>query len=498
MPPTDRTRPTPAPADLVLRGGVIRTLAEDGRVADALAARAGVVVALDSADVAAVTGPDTEVVELDGRTAIPGVNDAHLHGAWLGARWPRLFFGDHAESHQGSERLVDTAGDRRRALLRAWRLLAELGITSYTEPGIGPGEDGGETGCFGSDMLQTYLDLHREGSQTSRITLLRLFGTLDGESRLDDFERGIRTPVPSTDPRWLAITGVKIFADGIPPLRSAWVRAPYADGSTGALLTRGGGSPLDAFRGMVASAHSAGLQIAVHATGDRSIAEFLDVLESLGAVAPRHPHYVVHGDLVTGALLERMSRLGVGIAVQPLIAAHTGQWAAAELGASRTAAAWPLEEVLGCGVVATVTSDAPIAHPDWRRSLDAAMARLGRADSATRARLLRSVTVDAARQDGAAEWKGSLEVGRAADIAVLADDPLDPHRPFADLSVELTLTDGRVVFDRSIAAAGVDTESRGRCADRSVSADLGAPVGAAGVEGDSHPSAPRDSAPCVR
>ncbi|MGH3688928.1 MAG: amidohydrolase [Microbacterium sp.] len=437
-------------ADLIIRGGRIHTFDGTGAVVHALAVRDGVVMATDEA---ATRLGARHTLELDGRTAIPGINDAHLHAAWLGARWPHLFFSDTPPEEQPSGRLVSTADERRSALRRAWRLLAEHGITSYTEPGIGPGEDAGETGCFGTDMLDTYGELHREGTQTSRVTLLRLFGTIDGESTLEDFESGIRTPVPHHDPRWLAIPGVKIFADGIPPMATAWVEEPYADGTSGALLTRGGTDPLFAFQRMVELAASQGMQIAVHATGDRSIAEFLAVLERLpDAPAPTAPHYVVHGDLATPEQIARMRRVGAGFAVQPLIAAHTHSWAAVQLGEARLAAAWPLAAMLTSGALTTVTSDSPIASPDWRLGLDASLALLSDAgfadDAQTRQRLLRSMTVDAARQDGASDWKGSLEVGKVADLTILDEDPLTTGRPFASLEVVRTIVDGRTVFAR--------------------------------------------------
>lgn len=437
-------------ADLIIRGGRVHTFDSADALASAVAVRGGRIVATD-ADAEAMGARET--IELDGRTAIPGINDAHLHAAWLGARWPHLFFSDTPPEQQPSGRLVSTAAERRAALQQAWRLLAELGITSYTEPGIGPGEDGGETGCFGTDMLSTYIDLHRAGAQTSRVTMLRLFGTIDGESRLDDFERGIRTPVPATDPGWLAITGVKIFADGIPPMATAWVDEPYTDGTTGGLLTRGGHDPLSAFQRMLELAASLGLQIAVHATGDRSITEFVRVLERpSGHPAPPAPHYVVHGDLATVEQIERMRRLGAGFAVQPLIAAHTHNWARAQLGAERLATAWPLAEMLASGVLTTITSDAPIATPDWRRGLDASLDLLAAAgtpdDARTRRALLRTMTVDAARQDGALTWKGSLETGKVADLTILDEDPLEPGRAFSSAEVARTIVDGRTVFVR--------------------------------------------------
>lgn len=68
------------PADLVLRGGRIRTQDPARPLASALAARDGLLVAVgDDADVAGLIGPHTRVVDLAGRTALPGLFDAHLH-----------------------------------------------------------------------------------------------------------------------------------------------------------------------------------------------------------------------------------------------------------------------------------------------------------------------------------------------------------------------------------------------------------------------------------
>ncbi|WP_251438516.1 MULTISPECIES: amidohydrolase [unclassified Microbacterium] len=431
-------------ADLLLHGGRIRTLDPHGSVVDALAIRSGRVVAV-GADARAL--PAAATVDLEGRTAIPGVNDAHLHAAWLGARWPHLFFSDIPAHEQPAGRLVHTDADRRDALRNAWRLLAELGITSYTEPGIGPGEDGGETGCFGTAMMDAYLDLHRAGAQTARVTLLRLFGELDGTADLADFERGILAPKPETDPHWLAVTGVKIFADGIPPMTTAWVSEPYPDGSSGELLPQGAEGALHAYRRMIGLAVERGEQVAVHATGDQSIEEFLRVLEAHPHVAAA-PHYVVHADLATPAQIERMRAVGAGFAVQPLIAEHTRAWAGTQLGPERTAAAWPLHAMIDSGALTTITSDAPIATPDWRIGLDASLALLGRDDAATRDALLRRITLDPARQDGASAWKGSLEVGKVADLTVLDEDPAEPGRPVAGIGVARTIVDGRTVFER--------------------------------------------------
>ncbi|MFJ7214491.1 amidohydrolase [Amycolatopsis sp. NPDC098790] len=419
------------PADLVVQGGVVRTFDAAGTVVDGLAVRDGRVAAVG--DVTGHIGPDTEVLDLAGRTVLPGINDAHLHAAWLGARWPHPLLGAPHE-----EAPVVTAEDRRAAILRAGDVCAALGITSYTEPGLGPGE----SGCFSTEVLEEYAALHRGGRLRARVTVLRLFGLLDGASSLADFARGLATPVPEADPEWLAVTGVKIFADGIPPMRTAWTHHCYADGTHGALLVDGPGDDerAAALASMISLAHEAGLVVGVHATGERSIEAALEGL--------RAGDHIVHGDLVTPTQLRRMAARRVGLTTQPAIATAMRPMVATALDDDVAAKAWPLREILDLGVQLTLSSDAPVVTPDWRVHLAAAGELLGARGVTPELteRLLRCYTTEAAAQDGSAAWKGSLEPGKVADFCVLAADPCAVA--LADLpsvAVEVTVTGGRVV-----------------------------------------------------
>ncbi|MBT7146731.1 MAG: amidohydrolase, partial [Rhodospirillales bacterium] len=67
-------------ADLILTGGKIATMDDDTPFVEALAARDGKIVAIgSSADVAALAGSDTRIIDLAGATAIPGIVDSHCH-----------------------------------------------------------------------------------------------------------------------------------------------------------------------------------------------------------------------------------------------------------------------------------------------------------------------------------------------------------------------------------------------------------------------------------
>lgn len=424
------------PASLVVRGGPVLTFDGRGTVSNAFAVVDDRIVAVGD-EVSAHLGPDTEVLELAGRTVLPGINDSHLHGAWLGARWPHTILADDGFA-EGVEATMANPAERRAAILRAGDLCASLGITSYTEPGLGPGE----TGCFSPEVLEEYAALAREGRLRARVTVLRLFGLLDGRSSLADFERGLATPVPEADRAWLDVSGVKIFADGIAPMCTAWTHHDYPDGSHGSLLVDGHDDEdrVRKLAGMISLAHDAGLSVGVHATGDRSIEAALASL--------RRGDHIVHGDLVTPAHLAKMASAGVGLTTQPAIAAAMTGPLARVLGADVARKAWPLREMLDSGVVLTLSSDAPVVTPDWRVHIAAAGRLLGArgANPALLARLLRCYTTAAAAQDGAADWKGSLEPGKVADFVALGKNPLelDPAE-LPGVTVEATFAGGRCV-----------------------------------------------------
>jgi predicted amidohydrolase YtcJ len=450
------------PADLVLTGGKVVTLDPRDRVAEAIAVVGSRIARVGTAaEVAPLIGPETRVVQLAGGVVLPGINDSHLHGGWLGSMWPRLLMDGMAAGAPDftPPPRLETAADRRAAILRTGELLAGLGITSYTEPGLGPGEDAGPTGCFSAAMLHEYGALAAEGRLTARVTALLLFGELDGPSRLEDLRAGLADFTPPPDvPGWFRLAGVKIFADGIAPMRTAWTRTPYPDGGFGDLLVAGADIAQREANlvEMITLAAAAGHQVAVHATGSRAI----DVVSRAFAAAGterRAParHYVIHGDLLEPDTLALMARAGIGLNTQPGIPAAMGGMLASAVGPELAAIAWPTRDALELGVPLCLSSDAPVLSPDWRLGVLAAVTRTGLDDAkpGSEQRLavldaLRAYTVTPAWQDGAEQDKGTLEAGKLADLCVLGGDPLTVEpAAIPQLPVLMTVVDGRVVHE---------------------------------------------------
>ncbi|MFJ8744762.1 amidohydrolase [Embleya sp. NPDC127516] len=460
-------------ADLVLTGGRVHTFDARDRIATAVAVTGGRVARVgDDTEVAPLIGRDTRVIRLRGHAVLPGINDSHLHGVWLGAMWPRFLMeqltggadagapGPHAGTPAPTPALR-TAAERRDAIVRTHDLLATLGVTSYTEPGLGPGEDAGATGCFGSAALTDYAELAAHGRLTARVTALLLFGELDGPGSADAFATGLREfAAPADVPGWFRVAGVKIFADGIPPMRSAWVCEPYPDGSHGSLLIDGDSAERRRQRltEMIDIAHAAGHQIGVHSTGDRSSAAVVSALRAALARDPRPAarHYLIHGDLLHPTTLAEMAAAGIGLNTQPGIAVATRNLLHDTLSPQVLARMCPTRDALDAGIDVCLSSDSPVLTPDWRRGVVAAVTRTGvdgtvcgPAQRLALREALRAYTTTPARQDGAESWKGSLEPGKAADLCVLADDPLESEvTALPEIPITLTIVDGRVVHER--------------------------------------------------
>jgi len=166
-------------------------------------------------------------------------------------------------------------------------------------------------------------------------------------------------------------------------------------------------------------AHSAGLQVSLHAIGDAAIEQLLRAFERALQKEPRagHRHRIEHFSLPTASQIERLARLGVTASMQPNFAAHprldeagrrTGQGLEALLGAER-----------------------------FERRLTACEA-------------LQLYTVNAARAAFEEAEKGTLSVGKLADLVALADDPLRASpASLASIPVELTMVGGRVAYQRA-------------------------------------------------
>jgi predicted amidohydrolase YtcJ len=257
---------------------------------------------------------------------------------------------------------------------------------------------------------------------------------------------------------YLRMAGVKFIVDGVIDGCTAAMKAPYADGSNAEPIW-----DYDALAPVVAAADAAGLQIALHAIGDRAIGIALDALEhAVRANGPRvRRHRIEHLEYTDETDVPRLAVLGVTASMQPVHADPAVQenWRAM-LGDFRVERGFPWPEFTDTGATLAFGTDAPTApHPPLPNMYIAATRRSAVDPSLPPnvpryalplADALRHATLDAAWSCFEESARGSLEAGKLADFVVVDSDPFE-----AGLDALLTARVLRtVVGGREVYAAG--------------------------------------------
>jgi predicted amidohydrolase YtcJ len=205
-------------------------------------------------------------------------------------------------------------------------------------------------------------------------------------------------------------------------------------------------------------ANAAGFQMAAHAIGDRAITMILDAYEAALRANPRTNHRarIEHCGMCTPEHLQRMQRLGVLAIPQPSFIYYLGDSYINNFTPEQLALSYPGRAWFDHGIVAVGSSDAPVVSANPFVNLRAAVTRLtqdgqkmGPEQGVTIDEAIRMFTVNGAYASFEEGIKGSITEGKLADLVVLDRDPraVEPEE-LDTLRAELTVVDGRVVYER--------------------------------------------------
>ncbi len=260
------------------------------------------------------------------------------------------------------------------------------------------------------------------------------------------------------DDPWLRWGGVKIFMDGSLGSRSAYMLDPYPGGDHGRLFMSG-----EELVAQILRAAHGDIAPTIHAIGDACVRVVVDALEEaqrqLLASASRLPlgARVEHAQCVRPEEIPRLARLGVLCAMQPIHLADDlpilpRLWPrAAEY-------ACPTRSLLRAGVEIALGSDAPVASPDPRLGIYAAISRRAGnqpegaswhpEEALSPEEALYGYTTWAARAGRWDDELGSIEPGRRADlVAVELPEDGSPEEAWRELPLRMTMVDGHVVHE---------------------------------------------------
>ncbi|MBU4494716.1 MAG: amidohydrolase [Acidobacteria bacterium] len=517
----------PESADLVLTNGKIVTVEEDQPEVEALAVRGDIIIALGStARIKQYIGDATQVIDIEGRLAIPGIIDSHAHFSGIGEarlsldlmkvnswenivamvaeaaqkakpgefitgrgwhqeKWDRVpepnvsglpyhtelsrvspdnpVILRHASGHSSianakAMKLADITGDTpdpaggeivrdgqgnaigvfretAQGLLRGayyeyrrtpeemkaeQRKIVELAVEECLSKGITSLHDAGVS----FEAVDYFKKMADDGVLRMRLNLMISAGNAQLNQRIADYK------ILGYGGSRITVRSIKRLIDGALGAHGAWLLEPYDSlpSSTG-LNTY----PVEDLRETAAIAIENGFQLCVHAIGDRGNRETLDVYEETFKAHPDKTDLrwrIEHSQHLHPADIPRFGQMGVIAAMQGIHCTSDAPWVFKRLGEKRAEeGAYVWRKLMASGALICNGTDAPVEDVDPIPSFYASVSRKTKDGSIffpdqrmTRMEALKSYTINAAYASFEENLKGSLKVGKLADITILDKD----------------------------------------------------------------------------
>jgi predicted amidohydrolase YtcJ len=269
---------------------------------------------------------------------------------------------------------------------------------------------------------------------------------------------------------WVRIGSLKLRIDGGLLYGTAYLREPYlAEGSEryydlpagrGELMT-----PADQVREIIRAGHKAGFQMSSHVAGDAGVDVVLDALEAADKDSPIAPmrYNLIHAYLPNPDTVARAKKLGVVVDTQPMWYYKDGDALVTTIGPERASHMIGLRDWLNGGVKVAINAD-HMQGVDPNKALNpynpllamyVAISRKtesgkihGPEQKVSRMEALRMTTIDAAYMIFDEKVKGSIEIGKLGDLAVLSEDFMNcPEEKIKDIQVMATVLDGKVIYE---------------------------------------------------
>lgn len=247
----------------------------------------------------------------------------------------------------------------------------------------------------------------------------------------------------------ITISSVKLFKDGSLGGRTALLRDPYSDdpGNAGLDLI-----PYEDLVEWFEKANQAGVQLTIHAIGDRSIAEIIAAFNAACHTEEDRSnslrHAIIHCQITDRDLLQNLAETNLLVITQPLFAQSDWSMAQARLGSKRRNNAYDYCGILDLAIHQAFSSDSPVESANPLLTLAAAIDHPQAEKSLTLSEAIRASTSEVAYVLGQEARTGSLRAGGAADLTVLqagSSEELTAEN-LRQLKIALTMREGQVIY----------------------------------------------------
>jgi len=339
-----------------------------------------------------------------------------------------------------------TLAQMKESLRLACGEMHRFGITSVIDPGLRPAE------------MHAYQSFYEDGELSVRVNLMPSWhGFFDDEEEIDLGYRAKALGIYSgLGNDWLRIGALKMAIDGGTTPHTAFMYEPYEGDTELVAFNR---IELEALYRYFRTAQELGWDVAIHCCGDHAQDMAVDTFARVAREIPNPDarHNIIHAYFPTDRALEQMAEYNVAAVLQPTFIYWEGELLFRDVGRQRALNYKPARKYLDHGIVVTSSSDVTStvsANPFVSiYALVTRKNRLGQEiaplEAISREEALRTYTASGTWLTREEDLKGTIEVGKVADLAVLDRDYFSvPEEEIRDVQVDMTVVDGSVVWER--------------------------------------------------
>jgi predicted amidohydrolase YtcJ len=332
-----------------------------------------------------------------------------------------------------------TRARRMRAIQQGLEHAASLGVTSAQDKNP-PYED-----------VKAYAELAEKGTLTVRMYVAPMETDWKEQAKIG-VRRAFGTP-------FLRMGAVKGYADGSLGSETAYFFDSYTDDPKSHGLLSEEMHPPSAMLARLKDADAAGLQLCIHAIGDRGISMILDMFEQIEKANGKRDRRwrIEHAQHLAAKDFARFARLGVIASVQPYHAIDDGRWAEKRIGPDRIKRTYAFRTFLDDGVRLAFGTDWPVAplSPMWGIYAAVTRATLDGKNpegwvpeqKISVVEAVEAYTLGSAYAEFQEKEKGSITAGKLADFVILGDDIFKiPPEAIKNVKVQATYLGGKVVY----------------------------------------------------
>lgn len=325
---------------------------------------------------------------------------------------------------------------------------AEVALKHATEVGVTSIHDMAYASSF-----EVYQELFKTDKLTARLYVYIQIPEVELYSRLK-----LKTPFGNN---LLKIGGLKGFVDGSLGSSTAYFFEPYQDNPEKKGLLHSHMFPEGIMEKRIREADKAGLQVAVHAIGDRANHLLLDIFERIIAEGGERDRRwrIEHAQHLVPEDFERFRNLRIIASVQPYHAIDDGRWAEKKIGRKRCEHTYAFKSFLEKGVVLACGSDWTVAPLNPLTGIYAAVTRQtldGKnpegwfpEQKISLEEVIKGYTLNGAYAEFAEDVKGSIETGKLADLVVLSKNIFEiPPEEIKETEVKMTIFNGEVIYEK--------------------------------------------------